>query len=554
MTPILCNALFDPNKKTALTTDWSKVGTGFSLMQKNCSCNSDVPTCCRDGWKLVFAGSQFNNKAESNYAPIAGECLAVVKALRKKTVRYFIHGCKDLIIATDHKPLVKLLGNRKLEEIDNPRLMSLKEKTLSFRFTMKYVSGARNKVPDATSRFPTSIQEPSDDNDQDTLDAEHTVYVTAISALSRLDCIKSVTWQRIQEETSSDVEMLELLNTVQDGFRVDTKLPAHLKPYEKLKQYLTTVDDVVLYKSRIVVPPNLRSDILENLHSAHQGVSSMISRAEASVFWPGLTSEIHRIRDRCYHCNRNAPSQPNLPPTPPVAPEYPFQSICADYFTLQGTGYLVSVDRYSNWPSVQRAGRGEADAKKLVSEIKKHCATFGIPEILSSDGGPQFTAKETRDFMEDYGIYSRISSVANAHSNCRAEVGVKTMKRILTDNTGPGGTLDNDKVVRAILQYRNTPDPETGMSPAEVIFGRQIRDFTPVLPGCYKPRDEWRRTMQMREEVLRRRHVRDHERWSEHTQRLPPLKAGDHVFIQNITLHVKPKFPNVQKFAISISI
>ena len=222
-----------------------------------------------------------------------------------------------------------------------------------------------------------------------------------------------------------------------------------------------------------------------------------------------------------------------MPPTSPILPEYPFQSICSDYFTLQGTNYLVTVDRYSNWPSVQRGGLGEANSKGLITEIKKHCATFGIPEELSSDGGPQFTSKETSSFMQNYGIRSRVSSVANPHSNCRAEVGVKTMKRLLADNTGPGGTLDNDKVLRAILQYRNTPDPETGFSPAEVLFGRQIRDFTPVLPGLYKPRDEWRQTMEMRERLLSRRHVKDHERWTEHTRSLPPLKVGDHVFIQN---------------------
>ena len=526
--------LFDPQKRTALVTDWSKTGTGFSLMQKHCNCSSDIPTCCREGWKLVFAGSQFNNKAEARYAPIEGECLAVVKALKKPTVKYFIHGCKDLIIATDHKPLVKLLGNRKLEDIDNPRLLSLKEKTLSYRFSMRYVAGARNKVPDAASRFPTGLSDATEDMDSDTQEAEQTVYITAISALFSLNEVKATTWEKVQEATASDFQMLELLNAVQDGFKQSSSLrPSHLKPYVKLRRSLTTVDGVVMYKKRIVVPPQLRQDILTNLHSAHQGISSMISRAEDAVFWPGITSDIHRIREQCSQCNRNAPSQPRMPPTSPILPEYPFQSLCGDYCTLQGTNYLITVDRYSNWPSVQRGGPGEANSKGLITEIKKHCATFGIPEELSSDGGPQFTSKETTSFMQNYGIRSRVSSVANPHSNCRAEVGVKTMKRLLADNTGPGGTLDNDKVLRAILQYRNTPDPETGFSPAEVLFGRQIRDFTPVLPGLYKPRDEWRQTMEMRERLLSRRHIKDHERWTEHTRALPPLKVGDHVFIQN---------------------
>ena len=109
------------------------------------------------------------------------------------------------------------------------------------------------------------------------------------------------------------------------------------------------------------------------------------------------------------------------------------------------------------------------------------------------------------------------------------------MKRLILDNTGPGGSLDTDKVLRGILQYRNTPDPVTGLSPAEVVFGRQIRDFTPVLPGKYRPRDEWRDTLRRREEALTRRHFRDHERWSEHTQKLKQLKVGDSVYIQNQT-------------------
>lgn len=527
--------LFDLTKKTALITDYSKTGTGFSLMQKHCTCTSDVPTCCQGGWKLVFAGGQFNNNAESRYSPIEGECLAVVKALKKPTVRYFVLGCDDLIIVTDHKPLVKLLGDRKLEDIDNPRLLSMKEKTLLYRFTMKYIPGKKNHIPDAASRFPTGASEEAVD---DPLNIEHTVFITGISSLSNLDeeGVKCITWPKIKLETLSDPIMLQLLNTVEEGFCGKRKsLPADLKPYESLKNSLTAVDGVILYKNRVVIPQALRERVIENLHSAHQGVSSMISRAQASVFWPGITSDIHKVRDRCFHCNRIAPSQPAAPPTTPMLPEYPFQSIAADYCTVGGTNYLVSVDRYSNWPSIQKAPHGAANSKQLISELKKHCSTFGIPEELSSDGGPQFTSSETQKFMNDFGIRSRISSVAFPHSNCRAEIGVKSMKRLILNNTGPGGSLDTDKVLRGILQYRNTPDPVTGFSPAEVVFGRQLRDFTPVLPGKYRPREEWCRTLERREEALTKRHNRDHERWSEHTQQLPPLKVGDNVYIQNQT-------------------
>ena len=59
--------------------------------------------------------------------------------------------------------------------------------------------------------------------------------------------------------------------------------------------------------------------------------------------------------------------------------------------------------------------------------------TFGISEELTSDGGPEYTSHEVQKFLAKYGVIHRKSSVGNPHANQRAEVGVKTIKRLLKE-------------------------------------------------------------------------------------------------------------------------
>ena len=104
-------AYYDPSRETAVITDWSKSGIGFVVMQKHCHCTHDTtPLCCPKGWKLAFCNSRHLAPAEQNYAPIEGEALAVVWALKK--ARLFLLGCKRFTIYVDQQPLVKIFGDK----------------------------------------------------------------------------------------------------------------------------------------------------------------------------------------------------------------------------------------------------------------------------------------------------------------------------------------------------------------------------------------------------------------------------------------------------------
>ena len=85
------------------------------------------------------------------------------------------------------------------------------------------------------------------------------------------------------------------------------------------------------------------------------------------------------------------------------------------------------------------------------------------------DGGQLFNSAEWKLFLKKWGIRHRLSSAGYPQSNVRAELAVKMAKRVLFDNVTPSGTLDRDAVVRAFLQYKNTPVLGLAESPAQII-------------------------------------------------------------------------------------
>ena len=99
------------------------------------------------------------------------------------------------------------------------------------------------------------------------------------------------------------------------------------------------------------------------------------------------------------------------------------------------------------------------DICKVLAKISED---YGIPESLKTDGGKNYTSAKVKAFLQQYGIKHRISSVANPHANWSAELTVKSMKRLIRDNVNLDGSLHNANFSRAILQYRNTKDRDTG--------------------------------------------------------------------------------------------
>ena len=79
----------------------------------------------------------------------------------------------------------------------------------------------------------------------------------------------------------------------------------------------------------------------------------MAGRIDVTVFWPGIHPDILRTKGSCMTCIREAPSQPAGFPVALPSPDYPFQMLVADFFSLHGHNFfLVIADRFTGWNAI----------------------------------------------------------------------------------------------------------------------------------------------------------------------------------------------------------
>ena len=138
------------------------------------------------------------------------------------------------------------------------------------------------------------------------------------------------------------------------------------------------------------------------------------------------------------------------------------------------------------------------------------------------------TGKEFRDTLLRWGVEWQPSSPTYAQSNGHAEAAVKAVKALVL-KAAPSGDLANEEFCQGLLELRNTSGAN-GFSPAEVVFGRQLRSLVPAHRSSFQPK--WTAAMEARN----RQAIVDadaKERYDQHAYPLRPLKLGDLVRVQD---------------------
>ncbi|CAG7725840.1 unnamed protein product, partial [Allacma fusca] len=310
------------------------------------------------------------------------------------------------MVETDHKPLLAIMKTKNLDEL-SPRLLRFRMRMMRYSYDIFHTPGQDLVAADTLSRNP--LPETGDTNFE------------------------------------ADVEA-------------------------QCKDELSVTDGLLMRGIRLVIPPKLRPEMLQRIHTGHLGITKCRSRAKEYVRWPRISAEIQEIVEKCTICIKFR-RQEHEPLIPSEFPTRAWEKVAIDLFYLEGKTYLLMTDYYSRYPEIAKLESQTSDC--VISHCKSIFARHGIPEEVRSDNGPQFEPLKTvafKNFAQDYGFRHITSSPFFPQRNGFVEAMVKVVK---------AGMKKNVDTYKLLLEYRATP-LANGFSPSELMMSRKIRTTLPT--------------------------------------------------------------------------
>ncbi|XP_057369629.1 uncharacterized protein K02A2.6-like [Daphnia carinata] len=439
---------YDPKKPIRVYCDASAVGVGAAL-------NHVYP----DGSeKPVAYSSKKLSSTEQHYAQIEREALALVIGVTK--FHQYLFG-RSFELVTDHKPLLGILSNYKPSSpIAVSRIQRWFLALANYSYTLVFRPTDQMGNADSLSRAP--IGRPCIDE----CSREFAILTATSIAKMNLDA------KLVKSKTQCDPILKEVLLFAHRGWPED--VPDTWKPFLAKRDEIGVSNGVLLWGGRVIVPQAIRSSVLDLLHEGHSGVCRMKSVARSTVWWPGLDSEIEKRAKECEKCAKFKENPPAVPVHRWIWPAKPWSRIHIDFAgPFIGKMFFIVVDAHSKWPEVGVLNIGQTTTAAVIAVLRNIFARHGLPDEIVSDNGTQFTSNDFEIFLQGLGVSHILTPPYHPSSNGEAERFVRELKIKLKILETTPSTID-ENLSTFLSTYRTTPHTTTGISPAELLYGRRI--------------------------------------------------------------------------------
>ncbi|PAA64507.1 hypothetical protein BOX15_Mlig000968g3 [Macrostomum lignano] len=433
---------YDITKPLYLICDASKDGLGYVLahdpMQR----------------QVVWLGSRVLTPAESNYANIEREALAIVEG-----TRYFyqyLAGRKFTIIS-DHRPLQYIFNPNKVSERVSARIQRWALLLRAYDYNVMYVKGETMYAADTLSRLPLQ----SDSADQK-------INLLEINALEGFGNPEQLL-QRIVRTKDYKLDMLK--KYIQDGWPAYP--PPAMLPYSRNKLEYTLQNGVIFKGLRIVPPSSLRSEILQMLHEDHPGIVRMLRLSRQYFWWPDIDAQINAFVQRCVQCQLHARKRSNANLSSWPETKSFFERVHVDIATFKGQRFLVLIDAFSKWVDVQSVPSMKASI--VISALRKTFKYTGLPKNLVSDNGGTFVAEDFVTFLRENYIDHTLTPPGHHQSNGQVERVIEELKFYLRKLNAGANLSELERHLAGFCLFQNTTPHCNGSIPALLVFQQSPR-------------------------------------------------------------------------------
>lgn len=365
--------------------------------------------------------------AQKNYSVTEVEGLGVVWAV--SMLRPYIEGRKFLI-RCDHKALKWILTTT---ACTNNRLNRWRLCLAEFDYDVEYRPGPKHAVADALSRIPT--------DGKDTSPIPEELPHVAVTTRSG-----TVLDPRMPGMAKLLPVSLDEFVQAQESDKLCRRLRKELDQAQPTRFFLN--DNGILCRKgytqgdkQVVVPKELRKSILQREHSSplggHPGSTRMYQTLRKKYYWPSLVADVYGYVAACATCAKNRLMESRQTSSMRLFPATePFAAIAVDLLgplprTPEGYEYLlVMCDRFTKLTRVSPLK--DITAVDVLSELLDvWVASYGIPDSILSDNGPQFASVLYQGVMKMLGVQTNFATPYHPQTNGQVERFNRTLVRQL---------------------------------------------------------------------------------------------------------------------------